>query len=129
MESAAPFASGMFWIFIAAWVVIVIWRKASLQREALATIRHAIDKGQTIDAAILEKILRAEPQQDRGLLTGALAVIGAGIGLGIMGYFLSIGGKPDALFPLIGVGSLLVMIGIGLLAGAWIEERRARRPR
>jgi hypothetical protein len=119
----------MFWLFVAAVVVAVIWRKTSLQREALATVRHAIDKGQTLDPAVLDKILRAEPRQEGGMLPGALAVMGAGVGLGVMGYFLKIGGNHDALYPLIGVGSLLGIIGVALLAGGWIEDIRARRPR
>jgi hypothetical protein len=119
-------APAMFWMFVAAIIVAAIWRKTTLQREALATIRAAIEKGQPYDSALVEKLLRHRPENEDGMLTGGLTTIAAGAGLMILGVFLSAGEDPQALYPLLGVGVLVALIGVALLVGQWLETRRRR---
>ncbi len=119
MSELAP---AMFWMFIALIVVAGIWRKTTLQREAMATMRVAIEKGQPYDPALVDKLLR-QPQKPTGMLTGALATMAAGAGLMIMGVFVS-RDDPNALYPLVGVGILVALIGLAILVGDWLEGRR-----
>lgn len=118
-----------FWMFVAVVIAAAIWRKTTLQREALATVRLAIEKGVPFDPAVLDTVLKERPEKSSGMLTGAMTTIAAGIGLGMMGGFLKAGGEPQALFPLVGVGCLVMLIGVALLFGWWMEERRARERR
>ncbi len=119
MSELAP---AMFWMFIALIVVAGIWRKTTLQREAMATMRVAIEKGQPYDPALVDKLLR-QPQKPTGMLTGALTTMAAGAGLMIMGVFVS-RDDPNALYPLVGVGILVALIGLAILVGDWLEGRR-----
>ena len=122
-------ALAIFLMFVAVVVVAGIWRKTTLQREQLATIRLAIEKGQPWDPAILDRVFREQPDKRSDMIGGALVTIAAGVGLGIMGVFIAIGGDGQALYPLIGVGSLVALIGVALLLGDWIDRRRTRSAR
>jgi hypothetical protein len=119
----------MFWIFVAVVVIAGVWRKTTLRREELATIRVAIEKGQSLDPALLDRVLRESPTKTGAMITGALATIAAGIGLGILGVLISVGGNPEAMYPLLGVGILVTLIGLALLAGDRLDQRRARSER
>ena len=106
-----------FWVFIAVVAVADILRKASARREAQATIRLAIEKGQPLDAALVDKLLHqpAKPDSGDGLLFPGILLIAMGLGFPVMGVFISIGGDSQALFPLIGVGALLLFMGLAFL--------------
>jgi hypothetical protein len=119
----------VFWMFVAAIIVAGIWRKTTLQREALATIRAAIEKGQPYDSALVDQLLRSQPEKETGMLTGGLVTMAAGAGLMIMGALIARGGDPGALYPLLGVGVLVALIGLALLVGSWIEGRRRNESR
>jgi hypothetical protein len=113
-------------LFLAVVVAAGIWRKTTLQRERLATIRLAIEKGQASDPAVLDRVFREQADTPRDTITGALATIAAGVGLGIMGLFISIGGDTTAMFPLLGVGVMITLIGIATLLGQRLDRRRSR---
>jgi hypothetical protein len=121
-------APAMFWMFVAVIIVAAIWRKTTLQREQLATIRMAIEKGQPLDPAMMDRVLRQPPEKE-SMIGGALVTMASGVGLGIMGFFIAIGGDREALYPLIGVGCMVALIGVALLVGDWIERRRIRHTR
>jgi len=124
----SEFGPAMFWIVVVVVVVATLWRRTTLQREMMVTIRQAIAQGQSLDPALLDKVLRSETARGGGMLVGSFATIAAGVGLAGMGYFLRLGGQPDALFPLLGVGFMVILIGAALLVGNWLEERRAKPP-
>lgn len=77
---------------IAAIVVVPTWLKARTQREMQATIRHAIEKGQTLPVELIEAVAkqyerrRATAHSDlrAGVLWLALA-LGVGTTFGILG--------------------------------------------
>ena len=119
----------MFWIVVVVVVVATMWRRTTLQREMLETVRRAIDKGQTLDPALLDRVLRSDTPHTSGMLAGSFATIAAGVGLAVMGYFLRMGDQPDAFYPLLGVGFMVGLIGVALLVGNWLEERRTKPPR
>jgi hypothetical protein len=55
-------------------------------------------------------------------------LLAMGIGLPLMGYMISLGGDRDALYPLIGVGLLLFLMGAALLLVWWIGQRQSGPP-
>ena len=82
-----------------------------------ARFRSAIEKGQQLDAALVEKMLKPRTSRDRdGLLIGGAVCLAVGLGMPVMGYFISLGGDNEAVYPMAGVGALVTMIGIALLA-------------
>ena len=88
----SPFAVGIaFWIFVAVAVVAGVWREYASKRETERTIRAAIEKGQQLDSALVERMLRPKKgDETRGLIIGGTVLIAIGIGLPIMGYFIGI---------------------------------------
>jgi hypothetical protein len=117
-------STAMFWMLVITVVVALIWRQTTLKREALQMIRAAIEKGQPYDAALLAKIVSPATEQKEGMLVGGLTTMAAGVGLAAMGFFISLSGDSTALYPLLGVGVLVGLIGAALLLGTWLEERR-----
>ncbi len=109
-------AGAAFWGFMAVVVVAGIWRQIAARREAEETMRLAIEKGQQLDPALVDKLMRP-PQRHgpEGLLVGGGVMLASGIGLPVMGYFISMGGNSEALYPLIGVGCLTSLVGLSLL--------------
>jgi hypothetical protein len=109
-------AAAAFWGFVAVVVVAKIWREIVFRRETETTIRLAIEKGQNLDPVMVEKLLRQQPSgSPDALLLGGAVTLAAGVGLPIMGYFISLSGDTDAFYPLIGVGILVSLIGLTLL--------------
>jgi hypothetical protein len=118
METAMAWAAPhFFWIFIISIVAIGAIQRVirSYQREK--TIRTAIEKGATLDPAVLETFHRPSRPQDAraGLMTGAIVTFFVGTGLGAMGYVLSMNSHDDgALRGLGGVMALMWCIALGL---------------
>jgi hypothetical protein len=75
-------AAAAFWIFLAAVVTSLIWRKGVQRREALITLRAAIDKGLPLDDERLQALLTlcSRPQRvshDFFLVFGVIVAAGA----------------------------------------------------
>ena len=115
-------ASVAFWAFIAVVVIANVWREVAMRRETEMTIRMALEKGQQLDAATVDQLLRSQPK-GRGadsLLIGGGVTLATGLGLPIMGYLL-----PNAFRPLLGAGILVSFIGASLLVlSAIVRGRR-----
>ena len=118
----------VFWSAIVLIILIVALRKYFTERERQRTLRVAIERGQPIDPDLLQKIV-ARPGPDRspeGLQAGGFIVIGLGVGLAVMGYFISLGDPTDhdARMPLLGVGMMMACLGGGMLVAARVAMRR-----
>ena len=118
-----------FWIFVGAVVLSGVWRDIALRRETEETLRMAIQKGQQLDPALIEQLryVKGRERAERslyGLLVGGLVLIGTGFGLGLLGYFLKLGGAGGAFYPLVGVGSMLSIMGVMLIVGWQLVEKR-----
>jgi len=129
-DLASAVAPAAFWAFVAVCVICGAVSSVMHNRETQKTIRQAIEKGETLDPATLERLLQGAkpapaqpaPQTRFGLTVGGIIMLCIGAGLAIMGWFIHLGqpadGGPDALYPMLGVGCLVGMIGVGLLIGA-----------
>jgi hypothetical protein len=121
----------VFWLVIFGISSFGIWSKIREEHERQLTIRAAIERGQPLDPALLEKIMghKADkapvPEQ---LLIGGLITLSAGVGLGVMGTFIS-QLAPPAFWPILGAGALVTCIGLGLVGAALLQKRLRKEAR
>ena len=91
------------------------------RREVQQTIRAAIEKGQDLPTEFLENINspKAQPRKDQDLRRGII-LTAVGLGIGAFGFFV---GEEDAIGPFMGIGSIPLLIGIGLTI-LWVVRSR-----
>jgi len=113
-------ASLGFWLFLAVVFVAQVWRKVTMRREALATIRLAIEKGHPLDQALIDRLLQSGGEN---LARPAAMFLALGLGFPAMGYFIS-RTDAEALGPFLGIGALFLMMGLafGVL---WALSRKS----
>ena len=104
-------------------IVAVIQYFRYQRNQALqATIRAAIEKGQELPMEALEAISqpkKPEPKKDQDLRRGVV-LIAVGLGIGAFGYLI---GDEDAFGPMMGIGSIPLLIGLGLTL-LWVLRSR-----
>ncbi|HWZ65144.1 MAG TPA: DUF6249 domain-containing protein [Steroidobacteraceae bacterium] len=101
-------------------------RKASLE-----ALRAAIERGQQLDPALVEKLMAPEKPSGiapMSLIVGGIVTSAAGIGVMILSLLLS-HEDHSALYPILGGGIVTLCIGAGLiLAARTVEQYRKRQP-
>lgn len=112
-----------FWVFVAIVVVAAIWYYKARNRERQKTTRLAIEKGMQLDPALIESLTQGEPAKPEDYSIGGYVSVGAGIGLIIFAFFIG-HTTPEALYPLIGAGILVILVGISLLYVAKMIRRK-----
>jgi len=119
-DYTAAIGAASFWMFIAIVVAASVAGSVARHRETQKTIRLAIEKGQTLDPETLERLLQsARPQggkpSRRGFLFGGIMLLAIAGGLAAIGWFSS-QTTPAMLYQGLGVGALVGLLGVGLLA-------------
>jgi hypothetical protein len=133
MTGIGPFLAGAaFWIFVGAVAVAAIITDYKRRRGGVEVLRAAIEKGQQLDPALIEKLTSNERRDERieplHVKLGGIITLAAGVGLCLMSFFIS-RIAPVALYPIMGAGVLVMSIGVGLLIGArTLADARAREP-
>jgi len=127
---------GLQWVGIAFWTFLAIsavagivgdYKKKRLMMELLKT---AIERGQQLDAAVVEKLVGAEHRKHddtpQHLQTGGIITIAAGIAVAVLSWFSN---EAVSHFPihLTGVGLAAVCVGVGLfVAGTHLKRTRIK---
>lgn len=106
-----------FWGFIAAVVVAGIWYGLRERQAQYETLSRMIESGQTIDEAVVEKILGGGKRMDVGLRVAGLIVIFLAPGLAVLAWFVGQLSEPW-LMPLLGAAALVAFVGMGLLVAS-----------
>lgn len=132
MSGIGPFLAGAaFWIFIGAVAVVAIITDYKRRRGGVEVLRAAIEKGQQLDPALIEKLTsngRDERIEPLHVKLGGIITLAAGVGICLLSFFIS-HIAPIALYPILGAGVLVISVGVGLLIGArTLEAARAREP-
>ncbi len=125
METAAGLGALGFWLFVAAVVVGGIWFDARKRESQQETLRRAVESGQHLDPAMIDKLVAVgggASRIDRDLKVSGLIVIFIAPGLALMGWFLAIL-QEELLEVMIGVSLLVGFVGIGLLVAGKVAER------
>ena len=125
MHSAGAAVFLGFWLLIAVVAALGMsydYRKKRLEADSLRT---AIEHGQHLDPAVLEKLLAGQrelPVDNPGdlrpyLHIGGIITIAAGIGFFPAALWVGLQ-FPVAEFPMLGAGAIAVCVGTGLLVAA-----------
>ena len=122
MSSIGPYIAGSaFWIFIATVAVVAIITDYKRRRANVDVLRAAIDKGQQLDPALIEKLMASEHHEGKidptQVKLGGIITLSAGIGICLLSFFIS-RIAPSALYPILGGGVVVICVGVGLLFGA-----------
>jgi Domain of unknown function (DUF6249) len=126
-----PFAVAIaFWAFVAIATVAGIVAEYKKRQLALEPLRSAIEKGQQLDPAIVERLMA--PAADSGinplgLMVGGVITTSVGVGVAILAFFLA-HVAPVAFWPIIGGGVVVLCLGVGLLMAGRIVDHHKRRP-
>jgi hypothetical protein len=127
-----PFAVAIvFWIFVTVAAVAGIAADYKKRKAALAPLTAAIERGQQLDPALVERLMA--PEKDSGpnplyLRVGGIITFAAGVGIMVLALFLS-REAPGALLPILGAGGLVVCVGAGLIVAARaVEQHRLKDP-
>jgi hypothetical protein len=122
MSSIGPYIAGSaFWIFIATVAIAAIITDYKRRRANVDVLRAAIDKGQQLDPALIEKLMAGEHREGKidpvQVKLGGIITLSAGIGICLLSFFIS-RIVPAALYPILGGGVVVICVGVGLLFGA-----------
>ncbi|HVH82702.1 MAG TPA: DUF6249 domain-containing protein [Steroidobacteraceae bacterium] len=128
MKEFGPFAVAIaFWIFVAVAAVTGIWADYKKRQAALEPLRTAIERGQQLDPALVERLMA--PERDAGinpqyLRVGGIITLSAGVGVVILAFLLN-QVVPLSFYPVLGGGIVTVCVGAGLMIAARsIEQER-----
>ena len=130
MQQFGPFAVGIaMFAFLAVAAVAGIVADYKKRQIVLAPLRAAIERGQPLDPALVERLMAPEPRENDTinplhLKVGGIITIAAGVGVAILAYFLGLL-EPSTLYPVLGVGVAAVCVGVGLIIAAGVMERDA----
>ena len=102
-----------FGAFIAITIVFVTWfffrhkEKAATQE----TFRLALEKGSELSPEFIKQLGTPEPSKDRDLRRG-LIWLAVGLAFALLGLAVN---EPDAIGPMLGVGSFPALVGVAYL--------------
>jgi hypothetical protein len=119
---------GMF-AFLTVAVIAGMISEYQKRRMELEPLRAAIERGQQLDPAIIERLMAREQHDEVKpvqLRIGGIICIAAGIGFALLSPTLQVAAS-RAVFPVLGVGVLAVCVGIGLLISARVLDRHLAR--
>ena len=124
MALMIPILSITMSFLLVGWIVgYVTYFRFRRRREVQETIRAAIEKGQDLPGELLENRSfsgsKPPPRKDQDLRRGVV-LIAVGLGIGAFGLLV---GDEDAVGPMMGIGSIPLLIGAALTL-LWIVRTR-----
>lgn len=131
MHHFGPFAVAIaFLMFLAVAAVAGIVADYKKRQLALESLRAAIERGQPLDPQLVERLMAPE-SHDQGmnpvhLKVGGIIAIAAGVGVGVLAFFLA-QVAPVALYPVLGGGVVVVCVGVGLMIAAGAVARHIQQ--
>lgn len=127
MDHHIPYAAAALFLFLTISAVAGIVSDYKKRKLALESLRLAVDKGQALDPTVLDKLMQPhqpeKPLDPVHLKIGGIITTAAGVGLGVFSLLLA-QVRPLALYPVLGVGALVVCVGIGLMISAAALRQR-----
>ena len=131
MQEFGPFAVAIaFWIFVTVAAVAGIVADYKKRQLALEPLRLAIERGQQLDPALVDRLMA--PERDAGLnplylRVGGIICLAAGVGVVILAFLLN-QIAPASFYPLLGGGAVTLCVGGGLIIAARATEQARPKP-
>jgi len=101
------------------------------RRLALEPLRAAIERGQQIDPAVIERLMT--PDRDPGLnpvyfKIGGIIILSLGVGIALLAFILTqVDQTRIVLYPVLGGATVVICLGAGLMISARVvEQQRAQ---
>ena len=121
-----------FWTFLAVSAVAGIVADYKKRRLELEPLRAAIERGQQLDPAIVERLMareqsKSEPQPVYFRI-GGIVTVSAGVGVGVLSFLVD-RLAPQAFYPVLGVAVVAICVGIGLLICARVIDQHLNNSR
>jgi hypothetical protein len=130
MQHFGPFSVAIaFWIFVTVAAVAGIVSDYKKRQLALEPLRLAIERGQQLDPALIDRLMA--PERDAGvsplyLRVGGIVTLSLGVGVVILAFLLN-QVVPLSFYPVLGGGAVVICVGAGLVVAARaVEQQRAR---
>jgi hypothetical protein len=125
--SSAAIGAITFWTFVAVCVVSSMVSATIRHRDTQKTIRQALEKADTLDPETLKRLLQSgrppKGPPPRGfLLFGGIMLLAIAGGLVLIGLSMSMT-NPAQLYPGLGAGGMVGLLGVGLLVAARVIGR------
>jgi hypothetical protein len=121
-----------FWLFIGMVAVAGIIADYQKRRLNVDLLRTLIEKGQTLDPAVVAKLISPAELDDRAnpvyVKLAGIITIAAGVGVFAMSFFIA-RIAPVALYPIIAGAIVTLCVGAGLLVGAKVLANARERER
>jgi hypothetical protein len=114
-----------FWLFIASIVLGGMWYAHAQNREIQKTIRLALEKDIPLDDALMGKLAIRQSGNPADYYIGGYVCLAVCLGLPILGYFVGLI-APEAFYPIAGAGILIGLVGISLILGGKLLDRREK---
>jgi hypothetical protein len=118
-----------FLVFVTVCAVTGIITDYMKRKAALEPLRAAIEHGQQLDPALVERLMAPERSSGLGpmsLMVGGIITCAAGVGVMILSIFVSQADK-QALYPVMGAGIAVLCVGLGLVIASRALERYRQR--
>jgi hypothetical protein len=122
-----PFAVAIaFWVFVTVAAVAGIVSDYKKRQLTLEPLRAAIERGQQLDPAVVERLMA--PERDAGLnplylRIGGIITASTGVGVMILAFLLN-QVEPVAFYPTLGGGIVALCVGAGLIISARAAEQQ-----
>jgi hypothetical protein len=124
-----------FWAFLTVSAVAGIVADYKKRHLELEPLRAAIERGQQLDPAIVERLMAREQKKSEPqpvyFRIGGIVTVSAGIGVGLLSFLVD-RFAPRGFYPVLGVAVVAICVGIGLLMCARVidhhlDNSRAQR--
>ncbi|HYK99708.1 MAG TPA: hypothetical protein VEU78_00825 [Steroidobacteraceae bacterium] len=130
MQHFGPFSVAIaFWIFVTVAAVAGIVSDYKKRQLALEPLRLAIERGQQLDPALVERLMA--PEREAGvnplyLRVGGIVTLSGGVGVVILAFLLN-QVVPVSFYPVLGGGVVAICVGAGLIVAARaVEQQRSQ---
>lgn len=123
-----------FWIFLSTCAIAGMRYEFRKRQIAMETVRAAIERGQPLEPAVVEKLLAREGGQESAglqdfeshLQMGGIITIAVAVGVLIAAFLVGLQ-YPVVKLPMLAAGALAACIGAGLMLAARALGRRGSR--
>jgi hypothetical protein len=130
MQQFGPFSVAIaFWIFVTVAAVAGIVSDYKKRQLALEPLRLAIERGQQLDPALVERLMATEREAGVNplhLRVGGIVTLSGGVGVVILAFLLN-QVVPVSFYPVLGGGVVAICVGAGLIVAARaVEQQRSQ---